>query len=243
MATLLEPARAKGIQIVSWGVGAKGWEIGKGKPMTSMVAYDFYALGQQMGKAVCEKYPDGAKLGYLHWINNFSSIRLREQGFLDTLKKDCPKIEVIADGGPPDPTKPNSGYKDPNASQPTTEAFLTRHPEVNVLFGAWEDPPALGQIAAIRSRKKLGKVDIVTMDLGPTGAEQLKAQGRHDHGRHGAGHLRRRARDGPDRGHGRDRQGAAAVRDHPDVRNDERQPRGRMGHDARALLPVLRRVT
>ena len=176
MATLLEPARAKGIQIVSWGVGAKGWEIGKGKPMTSMVAYDFYALGQQMGKAVCEKYPDGAKLGYLHWINNFSSIRLREQGFLDTLKKDCPKIEVIADGGPPDPTKPNSGYKDPNASQPTTEAFLTRHPEVNVLFGAWEDPPALGQLAAIRSRKKLGKVDIVTMDLGPTGAEQLKAK-------------------------------------------------------------------
>jgi len=173
MATLLEPARAKGIQIVSWGVGAKGWEIGKGKPMTSMVAYDFYALGGQMAKAVCAKYPDGAKLGYLHWINNFSSIKLREQGFLEGLKK-CPKIEVIADGGEADPTKPNSGYKDPNASQPTTEAFLTRHPEVNVLFGAWEDPPALGQLAAIRSRNKLGKVDIVTMDLGPTGAKQLK---------------------------------------------------------------------
>lgn len=174
MATLLAPARAKGIQIVSWGVGAKGWEIGKGKPMTSMVAYDFYALGGQMAKAVCAKYPQGAKLGYLHWINNFSSIRLREQGFLDGLKKDCPKIQVIADGGTPSPTKPNSGYKDPNASQPTAEAFLTRHPDVNVLFGAWEDPPALGQLAAIRARNKLGKVDIVTMDLGPTGAAQLK---------------------------------------------------------------------
>jgi ribose transport system substrate-binding protein len=173
MATLLEPARAKGIQIVSWGVGAKGWEIGLGKPMTSMVAYDFYALGQQMAKAVCAKYPDGANLGYLHWINNFSSIRLRETGFLDGLAK-CPKIKVIADGGKADPTKPNSGFKDPNASQPTTEAFLTRHPEVNVIFGPWEDPPALGQIAAIRSRKKIGKVEIVTMDLGPTGASELK---------------------------------------------------------------------
>jgi ribose transport system substrate-binding protein len=173
MATLLEPARAKGIQIVSWGVGAKGWEIGLGKPMTSMVAYDFYALGTQMAKAVCAKYPDGANLGYLHWINNFSSIRLREQGFLDGLKK-CPKIKVISDGGPPDPTKPNSGFKDPNAAQPTTEAFLTRHPEVNVLFGPWEDPPALGEMSAIRSRGKIGKVDIVTMDLGPTGAAELK---------------------------------------------------------------------
>jgi ribose transport system substrate-binding protein len=176
MATLLEPARAKGIQIVSWGVGAKGWEIGLGKPMTSMVAYDFYALGTQMAKAVCEQYPDGAKLGYLHWINNFSSIRLRETGFLDGLKE-CPNIEVIADGGPPDPTTPNSGFKDPNASQPTTEAFLTRHPEVNVLFGPWEDPPALGMLSAIRSRDKIGKVEIVTMDLGPTGAEQLKSKG------------------------------------------------------------------
>jgi ribose transport system substrate-binding protein len=175
MATLLEPARAKGIQIVSWGVGAKGWEIGLGKPMTSMVAYDFYALGQQMARAVCEQYPDGAKLGYLHWINNFSSIRLRETGFLETLAEECPQIEVIADGGPADPTKPNSGFKDPNASQPTTEAFLTRHPDVNVLFGPWEDPPALGMLAAIRSRNKIGDVEIVTMDLGPTGAEQLKS--------------------------------------------------------------------
>lgn len=176
MATLLQPAKAKGIQIVSWGVGAKGWQMGLGKPMTSMVSYDFYALGQQMAKAVCAKYPKGANLGYLHWINNFSSIRLREQGFLAGLKK-CPQIKVIADGGPPDPTKPNSGYKDPNAAQATTEAFLVRHPEVNVLFAPWEDPPALGEEAAIRSKGKIGKVDIVTMDLGTTGAKELKSNG------------------------------------------------------------------
>jgi ribose transport system substrate-binding protein len=176
MSTLLAPARAKGIQIVSWGVGAKGWEVGLGKPMTSMVAYDFYALGGQMAKAVCARYPKGANLGYLHWINNFSSIRLREQGFLSGLKK-CPQIKVISDGGPPDPTKPSSGFKDPNAAQATTEAFLVRHPEVNVLFGPWEDPPALGEQAGIRSKGKIGKVDIVTMDLGPAGADQLKSKG------------------------------------------------------------------
>jgi ribose transport system substrate-binding protein len=173
MSTLLQPARAKGIQIISWGVGAKGWEIGQGKPMTSLVSYDFYALGQQMAKAVCAQYPKGANLGYLHWINNVLPITLRENGFLDGLKK-CPQIKVIADGGKADPTKPNSGYKDPNAAQATTEAFLTRHPEVNVIFAPWEDPPGLGELSAIRSRGKIGKVDIVTMDLGPTGAKQLK---------------------------------------------------------------------
>lgn len=176
MATLLQPARAKGIEIVSWGVGAKGWEIGLGKPMASMAAYDWRALGLQMAKAVCAKYPDGANLGWLHWINNVLPIHLREQGFLDGLKK-CPQIKVISDGGPPDPAKPNSGYKDPNAAQATTEAFLVRHPEVNVLFAPWEDPPALGEEAAIRSKGKIGKVDIVTMDLGTTGAKELKNKG------------------------------------------------------------------
>ena len=176
MAAILEPARAQGIQIVSWGVGGKGWETGQGKDLTALVGYDFYALGLQMGQAVCERYPDGANLGYLHWINNISAIHLREAGFLEALKE-CPEVKVIADGGEPDPKSPNSGYNDPNAAQATTQAFLVRHPEVDVLFAPWEDPPALGQEAAIKSQGLEGKVDIVTMDLGITGARQLAEGG------------------------------------------------------------------
>ena len=176
-AAIMQPAVDRGITIVSWGVGATGWETGPGGEITSMIGYDFYHLGRQMAAATCEQYPDGANLGYVHWINNISAIHLREQGFLDGLAEDCPQITVIADGGPPDPKGSNSGFSDPNAAQADTAAFLVRHPEVNVLFAPWEDPPALGIESAIKSAGLEGKVDIVTMDLGVAGANQLASDG------------------------------------------------------------------
>jgi ribose transport system substrate-binding protein len=126
-----------------------------------------------MATAVCAKYPDGANLGWLHWINNIAVIHLREQGFLDGLAQKCPNIKVISDGGPADPAGNNSGYSDPNAAEADTQAFLVRHPEVNVIFAPWEDPPGLGEESAIKSAGLEGKVDIVTMDLGTAGAGEL----------------------------------------------------------------------
>lgn len=175
-ASLMQPAVDAGITIISWGVAADDWEIGQGKQITSLVGYDWYALGQNMAKAVCAKYPDGANLGWLHWINNIKVIHLREQGFLDGLEA-CPQIKVISDGGPADPAGQNSGYSDPNAAEADTAAFLVRHPEVNVIFAPWEDPPALGEESAIKSTGNEGKVDIVTMDLGIAGANQLASGG------------------------------------------------------------------
>jgi len=171
-AAIMQPAVDQGITIISWGVGANGWETGPNGQITSMIGYDFYQLGRQMAVAVHNKYPDGAKLGYVHWINNIPAIHLREQGFLDGLKE-YSNIEVISDGGPPDPKGSNSGFSDPNAATADTAAFLTRHPEVNVLFAPWEDPPGVGEIAAIKQSGLEGKVDLVTMDLGLTGAPEL----------------------------------------------------------------------
>jgi ribose transport system substrate-binding protein len=172
-ASLMQPAVDAGIKIYSWGVAADGWEIGQGKQIASLVGYDWYALGQNMATAVCAKYPDGANLGWLHWINNIAVIHLREQGFLDGLAQKCPNIKVISDGGPADPAGNNSGYSDPNAAEADTQAFLVRHPEVNVIFAPWEDPPGLGEESAIKSAGLEGKVDIVTMDLGTAGAGEL----------------------------------------------------------------------
>jgi ribose transport system substrate-binding protein len=171
-ASLMQPAVDAGIKIFSWGVAADGWQIGQGKQIASLVGYDWYALGQNMAKAVCAKYTGPTNLGWLHWINNIAVIHLREQGFLDGLQA-CPNIKVIADGGPADPKGTNSGYSDPNAAEADTAAFIVRHPEVTVLFAPWEDPPGLGEESAIKSTGNEGKIDIVTMDLGIAGANEL----------------------------------------------------------------------
>lgn len=176
MAAIMKTAADQHIMIISWAVGANGWQTGPGQQITSVISYDFYQLGQQMAVAVHNQYPTGATLGYVHWVNNINAILLREQGFLDGLKA-YPNIKVVADGGPADPKGSNSTFSDPNAAQAYTAAFLLRHPEVNVLFAPWEDPPGLGEESAIKQAGREGKVDIVTMDLGTAGATELAKGG------------------------------------------------------------------
>jgi ribose transport system substrate-binding protein len=48
---------------------------------------------------------------------------------------------------------------------------------VNVLFAPWEDPPAIGEAAAIKALHLEDKVKIATMDLGEAGAYQMRHKG------------------------------------------------------------------
>lgn len=176
MSSIMAPAVQKGKTIVAWGDGGPGLDLGVGKPQAGLIAYDWYHLGQQMATAVHNAYPNGANLGYIHWINDVQAILLREQGFLDGLKK-YPNIHVIASGGAADPKSSNSGFNDPSNAEPYTEAFLQAHPEVNVIFAPWEDPPALGEQAAIKALHLENKVKVVTMDLAEGGAASLRTNG------------------------------------------------------------------
>jgi ribose transport system substrate-binding protein len=176
MSSILQPAVAAHKTIVSWGDAGPGLVIGKGQKLSGLIAYDWYYLGQQMAKAVHEAYPQGANLGYIHWINDTDAILLREHGFLDGLKK-YPNIHVIAAGGPASPEGSNSGFNDPNGSEAYTEAFLQAHKNVNVIFAPWENPPGLGEVAAIKALHLQNKVSVVTMDLAEAGAKSLVSNG------------------------------------------------------------------
>jgi ribose transport system substrate-binding protein len=176
MSSILAPAVAKHKIIVSWGDAGPGLFIGPGKQLSGLIAYDWYYLGEQMAKAVHEAYPHGANLGYIHWVNDVDAILLREQGFLDGLKK-YPNIHVIAAGGKASPTGSNSGFSDPNNAEAYTEAFLQAHKNVNVIFAPWENPPGLGEEAAIKALHLQNKVSLVTMDLAEAGAASLIQNG------------------------------------------------------------------
>lgn len=178
LASIMEPAVKKHIIIATVSLGATGWGIGLGKPMVALITYDFKYLGIQLADAVHKAYPNGATLGYIHWITDSRAIHLRETGFLDELKK-FPNIHVIANGGPANALSPNSGFSDPTAgsSEAYAVAFLKAHPTVNLLFAPWEDPPGVGEIAAIKSLHLQNKVGLVTMDLGEAGAQSLSHGG------------------------------------------------------------------
>lgn len=173
---IMQPAVSQGAYVTTWGLGSTTWDTGQNSPLKAVVAYDFYHLGIQLAAAVHAAYPNGANLGYIHWINDSLNIHEREQGFLNALKA-YPNIHVITQSGRAPSPESSDGFSDPNGAESYTIAFLKAHPNVNVLFAPWEDPPALGEAAAIKSLGLTGKVHIVTMDLSNDGAQQLVHNG------------------------------------------------------------------
>ena len=94
---------------------------------------------------------------------------------LDELKK-YPNIQVVCNGNCT-PEDPGSGFTDPFNSETYTVAFLKQHPDVDLLFGPWEDAAALGEVAAIKAVGLEGKVHVATMDLSTQGAQQIASNG------------------------------------------------------------------
>ena len=174
-AAILKPAIDQGVDVVAWSLGSPTLKVGQDEPLKAIVAMDFYKLGVQMADGAHEAYPDGANFGYIHWINDVPPIQARETGLLDELKK-YPNIKIVTNGEA-SPKNTASGYNNPSSATAFTQAFLTAHPDVNVLFAPWEDPPAVGEEAAIKALGLEGKVNIVTEDLGNQGAFELKHKG------------------------------------------------------------------
>jgi ribose transport system substrate-binding protein len=174
-AAIIKPAIDQGVTVTAWSLGSPTMKIGQDKPLKAMTTYDFYNLGLQMADAVHATWPNGANFGYIHWINDVDAIHARENGLLDGLKK-YPNIKIVTNGEAK-PGNPASGYSDPSGSTAYTQAFLIAHPEVNVLFAPWEDPPAIGEGAAIKALHLEDKVKIATMDLGEAGAFQMRHKG------------------------------------------------------------------
>jgi ribose transport system substrate-binding protein len=174
-AAIIKPAIDQGVTVTAWSLGSPTMKIGQDEPLKAMTTYDFYNLGLQMADAIHQTWPNGANFGYIHWINDVDAIHARENGLLDGLKN-YPNIKIITNGEP-SPRNPASGFTDPSNSTPFTQAFLTAHPEVNVLFAPWEDPPAIGEAAAIKALHLEDKVKIGTMDLGEAGAYQMRHDG------------------------------------------------------------------
>ena len=176
---ILAPAVAEHKIIGSVSVAVPGWQIGLGQKMVALVGYNYAEYGIQLANAIHAAYPNGVTLGYIHWISTNVTIGIREQAFLNQLKK-YPNIKVVWNGtGPPNANSTQSGFTQATAGSAEAYAvgFLQSHPNIQLLYAPWEDPPGVGEIAAIKSLHLQNKVGIVTMDMAQTGAQSLSHSG------------------------------------------------------------------
>ena len=162
---ILQPALDKGITITMWSQGVEGWDVGPGEELCTIASYDPAYDGATVADGIHKWYPDGAKVGVIRWSFNHPVVIGRDQGFLDKLES-YGNLEVVAD----------LPMDDPNKAQEVAAALITQHPEVQVIYGPWDSPPAEGIVAAIRAAGR-DDIKVATMDLGFTGATEIAHDG------------------------------------------------------------------
>ena len=132
----------------------------------SFIATDNYSSGvmaaERMGKIL-----DGrGKVGVIGFMPGSASTMKRESGFVDTIEKQFPGIEVVG-----------VKYTMADRAKALAEAenLMTAHPDLAGLF-ADNESSTDGTVRAVKQRGMAGKVQIVGYDASPELIEELRAR-------------------------------------------------------------------
>lgn len=126
-----------------------------GKDYVSCVSADSYGNGVAAARLLGEKLNGKGKVGMVYYDADFFVTNQRDAGFRDTLKKEFPDIEIVAE----------QGFTDENSCNEQADAILTQFPNIDGIYASW-DIPMEGILSSVRAAGKEGKIALVAIDLG-----------------------------------------------------------------------------
>jgi len=130
--------------------------LGDEKPLVSYVATDNYHGGQIAAQAMAKVIGGEGNVILLRYNPGSESTEQREEGFLETLKKEFPKIKVIS-------SEHYAGTTPESSLEKATEVLDKYRGKVNGIFAVCE-PNANGTLAALRELDLTGKVKFIAFD-------------------------------------------------------------------------------
>jgi len=130
----------------------------------SFVATDNHGAGCNAARTLARLMGAAGTIGMVMQKPGGTSTVLREQGFEETLKKEFPKMEIVAR---------QYGMADRAKARAVAENILTAHPRLGGIFASSE-AASIGAIQAVRSRGLTGAVKLVTFDFSDDHVEALK---------------------------------------------------------------------
>ena len=142
-----------GIKVVFMDNAMKDME--GGKDYVSCVSADSYGNGVAAARLLGEKLNGKGKVGMVYYDADFFVTNQRDAGFRDTLKKEFPDIEIVAE----------QGFTDENGCNEQADAILTQFPDIDGIYASW-DIPMEGILSSVRAAGKEGKIALVAIDLG-----------------------------------------------------------------------------
>jgi ribose transport system substrate-binding protein len=147
----VEEAEEEGIPVVIFDSG-----LDDESKIVTYVATDNYHGGQLAAKRLVEAMGGSGDVILLRYNQGSESTEQREQGFLDTLKKDYPEVNILVEN--------EYAGTEQKQSQDKAIAVLNKHKdEVDGIFAVCE-PNAAGVLKALEQLELVGKVKFVAFD-------------------------------------------------------------------------------
>lgn len=151
-AQAFQPAVAAGTKLVFLSNVPKGFTYGK--DYTSIVTDDLYAMGKNAAEALGKALTGTGTVGVLYFNASYYVTNQRDAAFVDTLKKEFPNIQIVAE----------QGFSDASASQQIASGMLTQHPKLDGIYVSYAQPAAEGVLAALRTVGNT-HAKVVTLDI------------------------------------------------------------------------------
>lgn len=123
--------------------------------MASFIATDNYQGGVLAGREMGRLMKGKGKIVVMRYVEGSASTAKRENGFLETVEKEFPGIEVLSSNQYSGATT-EGGYS-------TSEALLAAHPDVEGVFCS-NEPGASGMLGALQDSGRAGQVHFVGFD-------------------------------------------------------------------------------
>jgi len=157
-APYLAEAKAAGIPVI-------GLDTGVDSPIVkTTVATDNYSAGAFAAEKMGQLLNGKGKVGIVALDRISEEALARTTGFIDTLKKNYPDIEILP---------PQYDSDTVARAKEATIALLTEYPDITGLYGQGDDI-STGIVEAVKALDKAGKVTIIGFDSSRTLSDAIK---------------------------------------------------------------------
>ena len=159
----LEQFNEKGVSVYLFNMPAQDVS---GDAFVSLVAYDFEDAGRKMGEWVAENLctkMDKVNMLYIEGVEG-SHNTIRTNGFMDGVSK-ADNFEIVVS---------QSGSWTREGGQTVTENAIQSNPEINVVYGPYDEMP-LGAIVALKDAGRLNDVVVCGYDCTEDGLAAIRA--------------------------------------------------------------------
>lgn len=148
------PAVKQGVTLVFADNGVTGYQAGR--EYVSIVTGDHFGMGRAAAELINEAVGGKGNIGFIFHDADYFVTNNRDGEFKRTVRSSYPGLKIVAE----------AGFTEEGKTEEIASAMLTRNPEINAIYVAW-DVAAEGVVSALRAAGR-SDVKVVTHDLGAT---------------------------------------------------------------------------